>query len=56
MPDDGLDSELVRRLRLLEEPAGSESILPPLPARDLWIAIVSLAVIVVVMTVWGYPG
>lgn len=56
MPDDDLDPELIRRLQLLEEPAESESILPPLPARDLWIAIASLTAIIVVMTVWGYPA
>lgn len=50
------DDELARRLALLEDPTSDESILPPLPARDVWLAAVAIAVVGVALTWWGYPG
>ncbi|NDK91563.1 hypothetical protein GYA93_18560 [Gordonia desulfuricans] len=49
------ESELDRRIRLLESEGTEESVLDDLPIRDLVCAVVGLAVIVVAMVAWGYP-
>ncbi|MFJ9419692.1 hypothetical protein ACIRPT_36840 [Streptomyces sp. NPDC101227] len=53
---DTFDAELEHRLRLLEDPHSDEAVLAPLPARDLWLAVVGLVVLTAVMLWWGYPG
>lgn len=55
MTDDNFDDELERRLRLLEDPASGEAPLANLPWRDVAAAVIGLAVISVLLLVWGYP-
>lgn len=56
MSESEFDTELERRLQLLESPSSDESIRPPLPALDLWCAVIGLVVLTVVMLWWGYPA
>ncbi|WP_313404517.1 hypothetical protein [Aeromicrobium sp.] len=55
MTDDNFDEELERRLRLLEDPASGEGPLENLPWQDVAAAVIGLAVISVLLLVWGYP-
>jgi len=55
MPDPTFDEELERRLQLLEDPASSEQVLGDLPVRDVALAALGLAVLAVVLLLWGYP-
>lgn len=55
MSEQNLDEELERRLALLEDPASDERVLDDLPVRDVVMAVVGLAVLIVCMLIWGYP-
>lgn len=48
------DDELRERIALLEDPESDESILPPLPLKDVLIAIGGMAALCLVMALWGY--
>ncbi|WGW11523.1 hypothetical protein LWF01_15735 [Saxibacter everestensis] len=56
MDAERFERELERRVALLEDADSGEAILPPLPARDLWLAVAGLVVISVFMIWWGYLG
>lgn len=49
-----LDDELRERIALLEDPASDETILPPLPTRDVVFAILGMIVLCTIMALWGY--
>jgi len=51
--DDVMRAELERRLQLIEDPAGAEAALPPLPVADLLAALAGLAVLTVVLLWWA---
>ena len=55
MSDSNFDAELERRIRLLEDPASGERVLPDLPVRDVVLAVLGVAVLTVVLLIWGYP-
>lgn len=51
--DDQTRAELERRLELIDDPAGAEAALPPLPLKDLLAALAGLAVVTVVLLWWA---
>lgn len=55
MTETKIGQELERRILLLEDPTSGEQSLDDLPVRDVVMAVVGLAVLTIVMLVWGYP-
>lgn len=51
--DDEMRVELERRLALIEDDAGGDAPLPPLPVLDLVAAIVGLGVLTLVLLWWA---
>ncbi|MGW0039026.1 hypothetical protein [Gordonia sp. NPDC003376] len=49
------ESELERRIGLLESEETEEAVLDDLPTRDIVCAVIGLAVIVMALIAWGYP-
>ncbi|WP_170161372.1 hypothetical protein [Amycolatopsis palatopharyngis] len=56
MHDTTFEAELERRIALLEAPDSGESVLPDLPARDIWLAVLAVAVLSAALIIWGYPA
>lgn len=56
MSEEKMGKELERRLDLLEDPASDEHALDDMPVRDIVMAVLGLAVMTVVLLIWGYPA
>lgn len=56
MRDSAFYDELERRLELLDSPESEEALLPELPSRDVWAAVLVLAAVSAVLVWWGYPA
>ncbi|SFB42854.1 hypothetical protein SAMN05216266_11130 [Amycolatopsis marina] len=56
MHDTNFEAELERRIALLEAPDSEESVLPDLPARDILLAVLTIAALSVGLIFWGYPA
>ncbi len=54
MTTDAFDTELERRLQLLESPDDNEMILPDLPARDIVLCVLGIVVASALLLWWAW--
>lgn len=52
--EETVNEDLLERIALLEDPDSNESILPPLPLKDVLFAVFGMLSLCIAMAIWGY--